>query len=100
MKSRVASVLLLLLVYLGTPGPLQAQEGRFQAIAIDSGLEYGTEKALILDTYSGHLWIWVESPAVNDEPGGRYLIYQGQLEPGKTMGQVMDRQEWEVGPGE
>ncbi len=98
MKSRVASVLLLLC--LAVPGLVRAQEGRFQAIAIDSGLEYGTEKALILDTYSGHLWIWVESPAVNDEPGGRYLIYQGQLEPGKTMGQVMDRQEWEVGPGE
>ncbi|MCB1746726.1 MAG: hypothetical protein H6977_19155 [Gammaproteobacteria bacterium] len=71
-----------------------AQEGRYQAVPIDSGAEYGTEKALILDTVAGHLWIWVESPAVNDEPGGRYLIYQGQLEPGKTMGQVIDRQEW------
>jgi hypothetical protein len=71
-----------------------AQEGRYQAVPIDGGAEYGTEKALILDTVAGHLWIWVESPAVNDEPGGRYLIYQGQLEPGKTMGQVIDRQEW------
>ena len=65
MKSRVASVLLLLLLCLAVPASVQAQEGRFQAIAIDSGLEYGTEKALILDTYSGHLWIWVESPGEN-----------------------------------
>ncbi|MEQ8231339.1 MAG: hypothetical protein RLW61_14060 [Gammaproteobacteria bacterium] len=91
--------LLTLLVVTFFTRAVPAQEGRYQAIAIDSGLEYGTEKALLLDTFAGHLWIWVESPAVNGEPGGRYLIYQGQLEPGKTMGQVIDRQEWETGPG-
>lgn len=81
-------------------GPVQATpEGRYQAIPIDTGVDYGTEKALILDTVAGHLWIWVESPAVNGEPGGRYVIYQGQLEPGQAMGQIMDRQEWGAVPG-
>ncbi|MGE0485684.1 MAG: hypothetical protein AB7Q81_16180 [Gammaproteobacteria bacterium] len=89
---RLARILAALVVTWSLAAP--AQEGRYQAVPIDGGVEYGTEKALILDTVAGHLWIWVESPAVNDEPGGRYLIYQGQLEPGKTMGQVMDRQEW------
>ena len=56
-------------------------EGRFQAIPIDGGFEFGTEKALILDTVAGHMWIWVESPAVGDEPGGRYVIYQGAAKP-------------------
>lgn len=69
-------------------------EGRYQAIPIDGGLDYGADKALLLDTVAGHLWIWVESPALDGEPGGRYLIYQGQLEPGTEMGQVMQRQEW------
>ena len=69
-------------------------EGRYQAIPIDGGLDYGTEKALILDTVAGHLWIWVESPAVGEEPGGRYLIYQGQLAPGTEMGEVMLKQDW------
>ena len=69
-------------------------EGRFQAIPIDGGINYGTEKALILDTVAGHLWIWIESPAVGDEPGGRYVIYQGQLAPGTEMGDVMLKQEW------
>ena len=69
-------------------------EGRFQAIPIDGGTNYGTEKALILDTVAGHLWIWIESPAVGDEPGGRYVIYQGQLAPGTEMGDVMLKQEW------
>ncbi len=75
---------------LASAGP----EGRYQAVPIDGGLDYGAEKALLLDTVAGHLWIWVESPALNGEPGGRYLIYQGQLEPGQEMGQVMDKQEW------
>lgn len=69
-------------------------EGRYQAIPIDGGLDYGAEKALIVDTVAGHLWIWIESPALEDEPGGRYVIYQGQLAPGKEMGEVMLKQEW------
>lgn len=69
-------------------------EGRYQAIPIDGGLDYGAEKALIVDTVAGHLWIWIESPAVENEPGGRYVIYQGQLQPGKEMGEVMMKQEW------
>ncbi|MEX2481218.1 MAG: hypothetical protein WD928_10185 [Gammaproteobacteria bacterium] len=76
-----------------------AQEGRYQAIPIDTGFDHGTEKALILDSVAGHLWIWVESPPVNGEPGGRYIIYQGQLEPGQEMGQIMDKQEWVTAPG-
>lgn len=76
-----------------------AQEGRYQAIPIDTGFDHGTEKALILDSVAGHLWIWVESPAVNGEPGGRYIIYQGQLEPGQDMGQIIDKQEWGAMPG-
>ena len=73
-------------------------EGRYQAIPIDPGEGYGAEKALILDTVSGHLWIWIESPTVDDEPGGRYLIYQGQLAPGKKMGDIIEQQSWPAKP--
>ena len=73
-------------------------EGRYQAIPIDPGEGYGAEKALILDTVSGHLWIWIESPTVDDDPGGRFLIYQGQLVPGKTMGDIIAKQEWPAKP--
>ncbi len=69
---------------------------RFQAIPIDSGAEYGAEKALIIDTLAGHMWIWTESPATDREPGGRYVIYQGQLTPGSEMGEVVMKQEWPV----
>lgn len=71
-------------------------DGRYQAIPIDSGTEFGTEKALIVDTLAGHMWIWTESPATDEEPGGRYVIYQGQLTPGSEMGEVVMKQEWPV----
>lgn len=76
-------------------------DARYQAVPIDAGHEFGMEKALILDTVAGHLWIWTESPATDEEPGGRYVIYQGQLTPGSRMGEVVLKQEWVMGkPGE
>ena len=69
-------------------------ESRYQVVPLHPGYEFGTEKALILDTVAGHLWIWVESPAVNDKDGGRYVIYQGQLAPGREMGDIISEQHW------
>lgn len=69
---------------------------RYQAIPISSGSDFGTEKALILDTAAGHIWIWTESPATDTEPGGRYVIYQGQLSPGNEIGDIVLKQEWPV----
>ncbi|MGE3773217.1 MAG: hypothetical protein AB7I32_09855 [Gammaproteobacteria bacterium] len=88
-------ILLMALALLGWTTAAIAEE-RFQAIPIDSGTEFGTEKALIIDTLAGHMWIWTESPATDEEPGGRYVIYQGQLTPGSTMGEVVMKQEWPV----
>jgi hypothetical protein len=73
---------------------LAAADGRYQAVPIGAGSDFGTEKALILDTVAGHMWIWTESPATVDEPGGRYIIYQGQLVPGDNIGDVVLKQEW------
>jgi hypothetical protein len=89
-RRRVAGLLLA-----GVAAGALAEE-RYQAVPIDSGTEFGTEKALILDTLAGHLWIWTESPATSEEPGGRYVIYQGQLVPGRQMGEIVLKQEWPV----
>ena len=86
--------LFLALIAMHSTAAVAGPEGRYQAVPIDGGLEYGTEKALIIDTVAEHLWIWIESPAVGDEPGGRYVIYQGQVVPGSKMGEVMLKQEW------
>lgn len=69
-------------------------ESRYQAIPVGQGYEFGAEKVMILDTESGHLWLWVESPATREESGGRYLIYQGQARPGREVGEIIGSQEW------
>ena len=50
-------------------------ESRYQVVPLHPGYEFGTEKALVLDTVAGHMWIWVESLAVGKREGGRYVIY-------------------------
>ena len=69
-------------------------ESRYQVVPLHPGYEFGTEKAWILDTVAGHMWIWVESPAVDKRDGGRYVIYQGQLVPGREMGDIVAEQHW------
>lgn len=81
-----------LLALLASAG-LKADQ-RYEVVPLHPGYEFGTEKALILDTVAGHLWIWVESPAVGKRDGGRYVIYQGQLEPGREMGDIVLQQQW------
>ena len=90
-------VIALALVFTSTV-VMAVSEGRYQAIPIDPGAGYGAEKALIVDTVAGHLWVWIESPTVDSDPGGRFLIYQGQLVPGKKMGDIIEKQEWPAKP--
>jgi hypothetical protein len=49
---------------------------------------------VILDTVGGHLWTWSEHVATPGGPGGRFLIYQGQVRPGAKMGDVIQNEEW------
>lgn len=94
----MAKIIYALVLFAVSAAAAAGPEGRYVAVPIEGGLNYGTEKALLVDTVAGHLWIWVESASVNDQPGGRYVIYQGQLEPGKEMGEIMLKQEWPAAP--
>ena len=67
-------------------------ESRYEVVPLHPGYEFGTEKALILDTVAGHLWVRIESPSVGDRDGGRYIIYQGQVVPGREMGDIILQQ--------
>ena len=71
-----------------------AAESRYQVVPLHPGYEFGSEKALILDTVVGHMWIWVESPAIGKCDGSRYVIYRGQLTPGREMGDIVAEQHW------
>lgn len=71
-----------------------AAQSRYQVISLSEGVDMGSEKVMILDTTSGHLWTWTESPSSRGSAGGRVIIYQGQVRPGKRLGDVIERQEW------
>ena len=49
---------------------------------------------MILDAVGGHVWTWSEHAATPGGPGGRFLIYQGQVRPGGKMGDVIQNDEW------
>jgi len=66
-------------------------DGRYQAVPIYNPSD-GAGKVLILDTHNGQLWQWVEIGASTGGAAGRFLVYQGQLRPGKKMGEIVDQQ--------
>jgi hypothetical protein len=71
-------------------------EGRYQAVAIQKVKDSDNPKVFIIDTKEGHLWLW-SSSAVSYQPRRdgsipihEFLTYQGQLKPGKKIGDVVD----------
>ncbi|MGE0386770.1 MAG: hypothetical protein AB7Q97_18750 [Gammaproteobacteria bacterium] len=91
MRTLLARFALMLLPWFAA-GTQAADQYQIAPLVDPSGM--GADKALILDSGSGHLWLWVERPADGVNGGARYLIYQGQLRPGKAMGEIIDQQEW------
>ena len=81
--------------------PLHAGEpGRYEAIALHEGGAVGQSgtlkpKVLIIDTADGHLWTWSEHQLLDATEEGRAygsaIIYQGQLRPGRKMGDVVQQ---------
>lgn len=64
-------------------------DGRYQAVPVYNPSD-GSSKVLILDTQNGQLWTWMEVGASSSGAAGRFLIYQGQVRPGKKMGEIID----------
>lgn len=77
---------------------LALADGRYQAVAVPESADFGSGKVLILDTQTGQIWTWTEVAASPQGPGGRFLIYQGQVKPGNRMGDIVESQEWGDNP--
>lgn len=92
----VATALLATLLGLAAPGAGAAE--RYQIATLSAGAGFAPDKALILDTESGHLWLWIENAGTGIDAGGRYLIYQGQVRPGRAAGEIIEKQEWAPKP--
>jgi len=82
------------LVCAGVHGPAAHADGRYQMLEVPDATGFGGEKIVILDTVGGHLWTWSEHAATPGGPGGRFLIYQGQVRPGGKMGDIIQNEEW------
>jgi hypothetical protein len=75
--------------------------GRYQAVVIQGTSPTGPAaggkqdaRVLILDTVEGHLWTWSENELLAEGGGRRFgtaLVYQGRVQPGRHLGEVIDR---------
>ena len=61
-------------------------------LAVPDTTGFGGEKIVILDGVGGHVWTWSEHAATPGGPGGRFLIYQGQVRPGGKMGDIIQNE--------
>jgi hypothetical protein len=65
--------------------------GRYQAMVVPKFNSTDPTEIMILDTQEGHIWRWSEYSKIQGvRQGGVWLIYQGQVKPGKTIGDVID----------
>jgi len=88
---------LLLLMGLITGAAQAAENGRYQAIALeDEGASRSGARVLIVDTADGHVWTWSGNELMPDVGSGRRygaaFVYQGKLRPGGKPGEIIDPQ--------
>ncbi|WP_305910106.1 hypothetical protein Q9L42_001950 [Methylomarinum sp. Ch1-1] len=83
------------------PISVEAEEdGRYHAIVLHEGGRTGQSgsfmpKVFIIDSKQGHMWTWEQKTKLQTPKGefalGTVLTYQGQVRPGKQIGDMVDQ---------
>jgi hypothetical protein len=93
-KLRVIVVVMLFSILI-TPNLFAQEIGRYQAIALPKVQSAPNSEVFIIDTKEGHIWIWFTQSTISGVvQGGRYLIYQGNVKPGKKIGDIIEKQDF------
>jgi len=75
-------------------------DGRYRAVVLHEGGQSGqsgslTPKVFVIDSRDGHMWILEQNTKLHDPEGGfaigSVLTYQGQVKPGKKMGEIVEQ---------
>ena len=89
-------IIFALILVLSSQYALADDIGRYQAVNIpkdSSGVN--ADSVFIIDTKEGHIWLWTQFPLIKDvSEGGRYLVYQGKVKPGKKMGDIIEQRSY------
>jgi len=79
---------------------LADDDGRYRAVVLHEGGQSGqpgslTPKVFVIDSRDGHMWILEQNTKLHDPEGGfaigSVLTYQGQVKPGKKMGEIVEQ---------
>ena len=63
--------------------------GRYQAIALPRDPGNAGDKMMIVDTFTGDVWQWFDSPALSQYIGRSGVTYMGKLKPGIKPGETV-----------
>ncbi len=83
-----------------TPAIAEEQYGRYRAIVLHDGGQSTQSgnlipKVFIMDSQEGHMWVLDQNTKLNNPNGhfslGTVLTYQGQVRPGKKMGEIVEQ---------
>ncbi|BCG63949.1 MAG: hypothetical protein methR_P1701 [Methyloprofundus sp.] len=78
----------------------EEQYGRYRAIVLHDGGQSTKSgnlipKVFIMDSQEGHMWVLDQNTKLNNPNGhfslGTVLTYQGQVRPGKKMGEIVEQ---------
>jgi hypothetical protein len=71
-------------------GSANAQQiGRYQMVPIPRGPNSLIDEVVVLDTTSGDMWSWSESPAYGNSPGFNGIKYLGRTTVGTRPGDIV-----------
>ncbi|RLA24530.1 MAG: hypothetical protein DRQ62_04905 [Gammaproteobacteria bacterium] len=96
----LAFLLFLSALLLSHPASAEEDYGRYRAIVLEEGGKPNSSgsvvpRVFIIDSKEGHMWTLDQKAKLHDLKGtftlGTILTYQGQVRPGKKMGDIVEQ---------
>lgn len=84
-------VIAAMMLFFSSQSARTEQVGRYQMVPTQKSPNSFIDQVVVLDTTTGEMWTWTQSPATGNSPGFNGIRYLGRASPGAKPGDIVSK---------